>query len=417
MRNSAKNKKIFFKKAGVLVVLMLFVFSSVYPVSAYFSNNRIDCYTHEGPQGDPGIWNWGCITLTGYNGYGDNDLEGCPFICYPNSAQGVLISWITTSGCEHVGSAMDLETNIHYAVYDTNDGGNYNLIVKKTDFGTWYYNSGGAYWFHPGQTTTQITSEKNLMFPSVVAYNNTVIVACQKGHDVVVYYSSDGFATRTEKLIQGFASYPEVALAAGGVIVITYIKNGQVWLRTSDTGGASWSVAEVVSDNQGNVNNRAVNLDDYNGNIIGVWEDTRGNNIDIFYDLIYEVQYDPPGAPDINGTSEGSAGEELCWTFHSYDPNDDQIKYIIDWGDETSNETDFNPSCTPVEVCHTYEEQEEYTITAYAEDDTGLTSSSSTFTVTITKPRSRTVYHPLFLQLFERFPNLFLILRTILRFQ
>jgi len=82
-----------------------------------FSNNRIACYTHEGPEGDPGSWNWGCITLTGYNGYGDNDYEDCPFIFYPNSVQGGLISWMSTSGCKHVGSTMDLETNIHYAVF------------------------------------------------------------------------------------------------------------------------------------------------------------------------------------------------------------------------------------------------------------------------------------------------------------
>ena len=35
-------------------------------------------------------------------------------------------------------------------------------------------------------------------------------------------------------------------------------------------------------------------------------------------------------------------------------------------------------------------------------------------TITITKPRQRTVYHPLILQLFERFSNLVPILRQIL---
>jgi hypothetical protein len=371
-----------------------------------FSNNRIDCYTYEGPEGDPGIWNWGCITLTGYNGHGSSDIEGCAFIFYPNSAKGGIISWLSTPGCEHVGSAMDLTTNIHYAVYDVNQGGNYGLLVRRTDFGTWYYNSAEGYWTHPSQGAAQVTSDKNLMYPSVVAYNNNVIVACQKGNDVVVYYSNDGFQTRTEKLVQGIASYPEVALAAGGIVVITYIKNNQIWLRTSDTGGASWSVAEVVSDNQVNLNDRAVNLDEYNGNIIGVWEDNRGDNIDIYYDLIYEPHFDPPGVPFIDGPTEGVAGEELCWTFLSEDPNDDLVKYFIQWGDGTSNETDFNPAGVPVEVCHTYIEQEEYTIKAYAEDETGLTSGSSTYTVTMPRSKAFNFNFNLLSWFLERFPML-----------
>ena len=128
----------------------------------------------------------------------------------------------------------------------------------------------------------------------------------------------------------------------------------------------------------------------------------------------YWIDYGPEN-PEINGPTEGEAGIELCWTFHSEDPDDDQIKYIIQWGDDTSNETDYNPSGEAIEVCHTYKAQEEYIISAYAEDETGLPSGSSTFTVTI--PRSKTVYHPLLLRLFERFPNAFLLLRYLLRLQ
>ncbi len=381
-----------------------------------FSNNRIDCYTYEGPEGDPGTWNWGCVTLTGYNGYDDNDIDGCPFIFYQRSSIGyAIITWSIISGCEHVGSAMDLATNIHYAVYDVNNGGNYDLLLRKDDFGTWYYNSGGGYWYHPKQGEIHISSTSKLMYPSVVAYDNNVIVACQKNNDVIVYYSTDGFSTKTEKLIQGSASYPELAIAADGEVVITYIKNDVLYYRTSETFGASWSVAKVVSDNQVNLNDRATNLDKYNDNIIGVWEDTRGDNIDIYYDLIYEAQFYPPSSPEINGPTEGEAGVGLCWTFYSEDPDDDQIKYMIEWGDGTSNETEYNPSGVVVEVYHIYEEQEEYIISAYAEDETGLPSGSSTFTVTI--PRSRAVYHPLLLRLFERFPNVFLLLRYLLRLQ
>lgn len=122
-----------------------------------------------------------------------------------------------------------------------------------------------------------------------------------------------------------------------------------------------------------------------------------------------------PTAPDIDGPDKGKAGVELCWTFHSDDPNGHEVKYIIDWGDGTSEETGFNPSCTPVEVCHTYEEDGTYTITASAEDERGATSADSTFEVTI--PRGRAGFHPLILRFFERFPNLFPVLRYLLGLQ
>jgi hypothetical protein len=118
-----------------------------------------------------------------------------------------------------------------------------------------------------------------------------------------------------------------------------------------------------------------------------------------------------PTPPDIDGPSQGSAGTELCWTFHSDDPNDNDVKYIIDWGDGNTEETGFYQSCTPVEVCHTYAEDGTYIITATAEDTKEATSDESTFEVII--PRSRTVFHPLFLRIFERISEIFPIIKNL----
>ncbi|UCF49531.1 MAG: PKD domain-containing protein [Thermoplasmatales archaeon] len=119
-----------------------------------------------------------------------------------------------------------------------------------------------------------------------------------------------------------------------------------------------------------------------------------------------------PTPPIIDGPRSGAAGTELCWTFHSSDENGDQVKYFIDWGDGSTDETGLNEPCTPVEVCHTYADQGTFTITAYAEDATGETSGSSTFDVEI--PRARSVIHPLLLRVFERFPNAFTLIRQLL---
>jgi len=121
----------------------------------------------------------------------------------------------------------------------------------------------------------------------------------------------------------------------------------------------------------------------------------------------------PPTAPDIDGPSKGSTFVELCWTFHSDDPNNDLIKYIIKWGDGTSDETDFYSDSQPVEICHIYGKEGDYIIEASSEDQKGLASGKNTLKVTI--PRFRTVvYHPLLLCLFESFPNVFLFFRHLL---
>ena len=88
------------------------------------------------------------------------------------------------------------------------------------------------------------------------------------------------------------------------------------------------------------------------------------------------------------------------------------VKYYIDWGDGTSDETALTEPCTPVEVCHTYSDAGTYTISAYAEDESGETSGTTTIDVVI--PRTRSVSHPLILRLLERFPNVFSILRQLL---
>ena len=219
-------------------------------------------------------------------------------------------------------------------------------------------------------------------------------------------------STYNEVLVQDVASYPEVAMAAGGIVVITYIKDDVLYMRTSDTGGASWSAAEVVSDNQVNLNNRAANLDEYQGNIIGVWEDTRGDNVDIYYDMIYEAINDPPLAPTITGPNKGNPEVEYDWDFSADDPNGDNVKFFIQWGDTTSEWTGETGSGTPITASHTYAEEGDYTITAKAQDAYGLEGPEKTKTISM--PRNRALTNTLFLQFLQQFPNAFPMLRYIL---
>jgi hypothetical protein len=120
----------------------------------------------------------------------------------------------------------------------------------------------------------------------------------------------------------------------------------------------------------------------------------------------------PPGAPDIDGPMSGDPGTSYDYKFNSIDPDGDTVKYYIDWGDGNTDETGFNPSGTDVTVSHTWAASGKYTITAYAEDSTGKTSSTSTFQVTM--PKEKTIFY-LLQKIINWFPNAFLVLRQLIK--
>jgi len=124
-----------------------------------------------------------------------------------------------------------------------------------------------------------------------------------------------------------------------------------------------------------------------------------------------EEHNDPPTSPNIDGPKSGQVRVELCWTFKSNDPNNDKIKYSIDWGDGEFEKTNYNSPNIPIEVCHIYKKQGPYTISAIAEDEEGLESGESTFQIII--PRGRTINYILLKQLFERLIQIFPIIRNL----
>jgi hypothetical protein len=121
---------------------------------------------------------------------------------------------------------------------------------------------------------------------------------------------------------------------------------------------------------------------------------------------------DPPTAPEIAGPSMGTEGESYDFTFTSTDPDGDDIKYYIEWGDGHTDRTGFEPSGTTVTESHTWDKSRTFTITARAEDTAGAKSGWSTFDIII--PRNRQINN--FLQyLCQRFSYEFPLLRQILK--
>jgi outer membrane protein assembly factor BamB len=130
-------------------------------------------------------------------------------------------------------------------------------------------------------------------------------------------------------------------------------------------------------------------------------------------------EWDPtaPEAPSINGETQGYYGESYDYTFVSNDPESQDIRYYIDWGDG-----DFEdwigpyPSGEEITLSHTWDEEKTYTIRARAKDTDNLWGPWGELEVTM--PVNQQSYSfPLLQRLLERFPNMFPILRHLLEAQ
>ncbi len=118
--------------------------------------------------------------------------------------------------------------------------------------------------------------------------------------------------------------------------------------------------------------------------------------------ISYNCSNHPPSVPDIDGPTSGNPDTEYCFTFHSTDPDGDDVYYFIKWGD--GFEEDWNgphPSGVDFEIAHSYPFKDTFTIEAKAKDTSDAESNWSEFKITI--PRTRTSTYLWFL---ERFPML-----------
>ena len=131
--------------------------------------------------------------------------------------------------------------------------------------------------------------------------------------------------------------------------------------------------------------------------------------------IIFDFENQPPNTPIIDGRHRGNANTEYDFTFNSIDPDGDDVRYYINWGDTIIEWTGYNNSGTNITVKHKFKERRYHTITAKAQDIHGSESPVGTFAISI--PRNIPINFNIFGWLFERFPNLFPIFRHILGFQ
>jgi|GEM_PF-4775599 len=121
----------------------------------------------------------------------------------------------------------------------------------------------------------------------------------------------------------------------------------------------------------------------------------------------------PPETPTIAGPTKGKPEVEYDYTFTSADTDaHDQIFYYIDWGDGDV-EAWKGPfeSGESITFSHDWDEKGTYTIRARAKDKQDIKSDWKTLDVSMPRIKQTSTF---LMRLFERFPNMFPILRHIL---
>ncbi|MCK5261318.1 MAG: PKD domain-containing protein [Thermoplasmatales archaeon] len=76
-----------------------------------------------------------------------------------------------------------------------------------------------------------------------------------------------------------------------------------------------------------------------------------------------------PSTPDVDGPQDGTQNTEYTYTAVSTDEDNDTIQYHFDWGDGTTNTTEFLPNGTAATQTHIWTVAGKYTISVQAYDN------------------------------------------------
>jgi hypothetical protein len=125
---------------------------------------------------------------------------------------------------------------------------------------------------------------------------------------------------------------------------------------------------------------------------------------------------DPPNAPIIDGPSEGKKGVEYDLNISAIDPDGDDLYYYIHWGDMNVDRW-IGPfkSGEIVTLNHTWNSKTTFSISAEAKDEYEFKSEWTTFEVIMPKNKPIDFNMNIIKWLFERFPNAFPIIKSLLK--
>jgi len=125
----------------------------------------------------------------------------------------------------------------------------------------------------------------------------------------------------------------------------------------------------------------------------------------------YGRENNAPGNVNILGPVKGKPNTKYDYVLNATDPNGDNIRFFVDFGDGDTIWTDYTTSGTSVIVSHSWAKKGNYIIKVLAQDEYGAEGPESTLDMAI--PKNKPIDKPIF-KILSNQPYIFMILMHIL---
>ena len=318
--------------------------------------------------------------------------------------------------CSNLSLDSEIITDSFYGVCEKDNASDKDLLFFKGK----YVQNGSSYPYLDLEYF-DFTGQKYLIHPEICASLNDIYIIAEcidNGiKDIVIYHSSDDgedwdvlYPIKTINFPYDFdPRYPQIStyFKNGGIddIVLTYTEDSNLMMIKSNDSGLNWSYPIQLNDVDSSVVEEFCFIDVPDNSHV-LWTDNRNGNNDIYSNLINMI----PNNPTIIGPNCGKPDISYNFTFNTIDPDGDDVRYIIDWGDNTSETTDYYASGKNVTLIHSWSVGT-FILTVYAQDVYGAIGDEKILTITIKKTKSTSSF-PL-LRFLERYPLLNLLFQSL----
>jgi outer membrane protein assembly factor BamB len=316
----------------------------------------------------------------------------------------VYIGSYENSNTEGPGAISCLDSNTGNVIWDFHVNGRVSsspaLFDGKVYFGSW---NNKVYCLNAitGNEVWNYTTDSHV-YSSPAVLNGKVYVG---SYDSNIYCLDAENGSKIWNHLTGEIVVSSPAIAGGRVYVgseDTYLycldsENGDLIWRNATSDEIVWCSPAVADEKVyvGSFDNKLYCFDAGNGDLI--WSKITGSHIQsspaVADGKLYIGSQDgkvycfgenqPPNKPDIDGPTSGKPNIEYDFSFNATDPNDDAVMYIIEWGDNYTEWTEYSDSGEEIILTHSWSEPGTYTIKAKAKDVTELESKWSYFEVKI----------------------------------
>ncbi len=251
-------------------------------------------------------WNWGFQSLVMSQTTIESNLTDVPVIFYQINGLGyTLIDWYDSlGGCHTTSAAIDHITKKTYAVYDRLNPSvdQWQLFIRQDYFGDW--DSAGA-----AIGKSFANNEIDIRYPSIAANAGNVLIAAAVYNndtlapfntDIACWYTPDGNIEHMTNMVtvagtDSLEDQPDISSISGNDFVITYTKNGSLYVSYTCNGGVSWSVPVTVSGPLDSVVNEYRNSSLANGGTNVGWENSVATDIRLKYAVLSQTDSDGDG--------------------------------------------------------------------------------------------------------------------------